>query len=298
MYLTGMGTRIATFFQTTTMMISIPSVIILTALFISLWGASIRFTTPMLFALGFLPMFGIGGSDRVAAGFQRQRHSSARHLLRHRPFPLHRRAGDDFRAVCRNLLLVSEGDRAVHERVLGQGAFCPLLHVHEPAFSCRCSSRAWPACRAACMTAALTYAEPTDAVGRPEPVTCIGLEHRPFPTRVWALGAGADSVHHQFLLEHQPRQEDRPRTIRGTRRRWNGRRQPRRRTAISTSRWKSSAALTNTACPATPPISLRKTNRRQQHTNDSWKSRTQLNPGRTPAFTTPKSASGSFWRRK
>ena len=34
MYLTGMGTHIATFFQTTTMMISIPSVIILTALFI------------------------------------------------------------------------------------------------------------------------------------------------------------------------------------------------------------------------------------------------------------------------
>ena len=53
MYLTGMGTRIATFFQTTTMMISIPSVIILTSLFISLWGASIRFTVPMLFALAF-----------------------------------------------------------------------------------------------------------------------------------------------------------------------------------------------------------------------------------------------------
>lgn len=69
MYLTGMGTRIATFFQTTTMMISIPSVIILTALFISLWGASIRFTVPMLFALGFLPMFGIGGLTGLPLGF-------------------------------------------------------------------------------------------------------------------------------------------------------------------------------------------------------------------------------------
>src|SRR5688572_20473189 len=38
MYLTGMGTKISTFFQTTTMIISIPSVIILTCLFISLWG--------------------------------------------------------------------------------------------------------------------------------------------------------------------------------------------------------------------------------------------------------------------
>ena len=61
MFLTGMGTTMAAFFQTTTMIISIPSVIILSALFISLWGGSIRFNTPMLFALGFLPMFGIGG---------------------------------------------------------------------------------------------------------------------------------------------------------------------------------------------------------------------------------------------
>ena len=69
MYLTGMGTRISTFFQTTTMIISIPSVIILTCLFISLWGGSIRFTTPMLFALAFLPMFGIGGLTGLPLGF-------------------------------------------------------------------------------------------------------------------------------------------------------------------------------------------------------------------------------------
>ena len=69
MYLTGMGTKISTFFQTTTMMISIPSVIILTCLFISLWGASIRFNTPMLFALAFLPMFGIGGLTGLPLGF-------------------------------------------------------------------------------------------------------------------------------------------------------------------------------------------------------------------------------------
>jgi cytochrome c oxidase subunit I len=61
MFLTGMGTVISTFFQATTMIISIPSIIILTALLVSLWGGSIRFTTPMLFALAFLPMFGIGG---------------------------------------------------------------------------------------------------------------------------------------------------------------------------------------------------------------------------------------------
>ncbi len=69
MYLTGMGTRVSAFFQTTTILISIPSVIILTALFISLWGGSIRFNTPMLFALGFLPMFGIGGLTGLPLAF-------------------------------------------------------------------------------------------------------------------------------------------------------------------------------------------------------------------------------------
>ena len=69
MYLTGMGTKVATFFQTTTMIISIPSVIILTCMFISLWGGSIRFNTPMLFVLAFLPMFGIGGLTGLPLGF-------------------------------------------------------------------------------------------------------------------------------------------------------------------------------------------------------------------------------------
>jgi cytochrome c oxidase subunit I len=68
MFLTGMGTAISAFFQTTTMIISIPSVIILSALFLSLWGGSIRFNTPMLFALAFLPMFGIGGLTGLPLG--------------------------------------------------------------------------------------------------------------------------------------------------------------------------------------------------------------------------------------
>ena len=68
MFMTGMGTAISAFFQTTTMIISIPSVIVLTSLFLSLWGASIRFNTPMLFALAFLPMFGIGGLTGLPLG--------------------------------------------------------------------------------------------------------------------------------------------------------------------------------------------------------------------------------------
>jgi cytochrome c oxidase subunit 1 len=68
MFLTGMGQGMSVFFQTTTMIISIPSVIILSALFITLWGGRIRFNTPMLFALAFLPMFGIGGLTGLPLG--------------------------------------------------------------------------------------------------------------------------------------------------------------------------------------------------------------------------------------
>jgi cytochrome c oxidase subunit 1 len=68
MFLTGMGTAVSAFFQATTLIISIPSVIVMTSLLLSLYGGSIRFTTPMLFALAFLPMFGIGGLSGLPLG--------------------------------------------------------------------------------------------------------------------------------------------------------------------------------------------------------------------------------------
>ena len=61
MFLTGMATTMGAVFQVTTMIISIPSIVLVTSLMLSLWGGPIRFTPPMLFALAFLPMFGIGG---------------------------------------------------------------------------------------------------------------------------------------------------------------------------------------------------------------------------------------------
>jgi cytochrome c oxidase subunit 1 len=68
MFLSGMGTSLSLFFQVTTMIISVPSVILISSLVMSLWGGSIRFTTPMLFALAFLPMFGIGGLTGLPLG--------------------------------------------------------------------------------------------------------------------------------------------------------------------------------------------------------------------------------------
>jgi cytochrome c oxidase subunit I len=69
MYLTGMGTMMSTYFQITTVLISVPSVILLTGLMISLYGGSIRFNPQMLFASAFLPMFGIGGLTGLPLAF-------------------------------------------------------------------------------------------------------------------------------------------------------------------------------------------------------------------------------------
>ena len=68
MFITGMGTNISAFFAATTMIISIPSVIILTALLLSLYNGCIRYNVPMLFALAFLPMFAIGGLTGLPLG--------------------------------------------------------------------------------------------------------------------------------------------------------------------------------------------------------------------------------------
>jgi cytochrome c oxidase subunit 1 len=69
MYLTGMGPMMSTYFQMTTVLISVPSVILLTGLMLSLYGGSIRFTPQMLFASAFLPMFGIGGLTGLPLAF-------------------------------------------------------------------------------------------------------------------------------------------------------------------------------------------------------------------------------------
>ena len=68
MFMTGMGTTMSSFFQTTTMIISIPSIVILSALILTLYGGSIRFNVPMLFGLSFLPMFAIGGLTGLPLG--------------------------------------------------------------------------------------------------------------------------------------------------------------------------------------------------------------------------------------
>ncbi|MBI4459716.1 MAG: cbb3-type cytochrome c oxidase subunit I [Acidobacteria bacterium] len=68
MFVSGMNPYLGEFFSVGTLLITIPSAIIGLNLMASLWGASIRFTTAMLFALGIIVLFGLGGMGGIFLG--------------------------------------------------------------------------------------------------------------------------------------------------------------------------------------------------------------------------------------
>jgi cytochrome c oxidase subunit 1 len=65
MFQSGMDPVLGTAFTLTTMLIAVPSAIKTFNWLGTLWGSSIRFTTPMWFALGFVSLFTIGGLSGI-----------------------------------------------------------------------------------------------------------------------------------------------------------------------------------------------------------------------------------------
>ncbi len=67
-FISGMDPRLAMPFSITTILISVPFALIVFAMIATLWGGSISFETPMLFALGTLAVFLIGGLTGIFNG--------------------------------------------------------------------------------------------------------------------------------------------------------------------------------------------------------------------------------------
>ncbi|MEE9275203.1 MAG: cbb3-type cytochrome c oxidase subunit I [bacterium] len=67
-FLSGLDPRLATPFSLTTILISVPFALVVFALIATLWGGSIRFSTPMLFAMGALSVFTFGGVTGIFNG--------------------------------------------------------------------------------------------------------------------------------------------------------------------------------------------------------------------------------------
>lgn len=68
MYVSGMNPWLSVAFMTGTVFISVPAALVTFNLIATLWGGRIRFTPPMLFALGFLALFVSGGLGGLFLG--------------------------------------------------------------------------------------------------------------------------------------------------------------------------------------------------------------------------------------
>lgn len=68
MFVSGMNPWVGEFFSVVTLVITIPSAVIGVNLIASLWGASMRLSTAMLFAIGVITLFGTGGLGGIFLG--------------------------------------------------------------------------------------------------------------------------------------------------------------------------------------------------------------------------------------
>jgi cytochrome c oxidase subunit 1 len=112
MFTSGQSAMANAVFSLLTFSVSIPSAIKVFNWISTMYKGDIHLNTPMLYALGFIVLFSIGGVDRVVPGRVGHRHSPARYLLHRGPFSL---CDDGQYAVCvlgRDVLLVAEDVRA------------------------------------------------------------------------------------------------------------------------------------------------------------------------------------------
>ncbi len=132
MFAVGLPTRLDSFFMVSSMVIAVPTGVKIFNWLATLWRGNISFDTPMLWAIGFIALFTIGGLSGIfLAAFPVDWQLTA-DLLRRRPPPLRPLRRLDVRDLRRPLLLVAEDVRTHARRAARQGPLLARLHRLQP----------------------------------------------------------------------------------------------------------------------------------------------------------------------
>ena len=232
MFVSGMQSWIRVPMMITTMLIAVPTGIKIFSWLATLWRGVIHLRTPMLFALGFITMFTLGGiSGIMLAVVPFDIHVSDTYfIVAHIHYVLF--GGSVFTIFAGHLPLVPEDDRADVRRVARAAPLLAVVHLLQPHLR---------------PDAPRGHRRHAEAGGRlRRAVRDLERDH---------LDLG---VHLRRLVPDLPLQHDRlvaarpgsPRATRGARTRSSGRCPRRRRSSTSTRSRPWSAAPTSTACPA------------------------------------------------